>query len=66
MPPQITVRDGTFSSGQIALACSSCLGILVDFLQIKHTTCLVKTSLAKLNIIAPIAGRWSLKNKDTD
>lgn len=64
--PDITVRDGSFSSGNFALACSSCLGILVDQLQIKHTICLTKTSLSKLAIVAPIAGRWTLKNKDTD
>lgn len=66
MPPEITVRDASFSSGQVSLACSSCLGILVDFLQIKHTICLVKTSITNLDIVAPIAGRWTLKNKDTD
>jgi len=27
---------------------------------------LTKTSLSKLAIVAPIAGRWTLKNKDTD
>lgn len=66
VPPIITIRDGSFSSGKVALTCSSCNGILIDWLQIKHTICVTKTSMSKLKIVAPIAGRWILRGKDNE
>jgi len=56
--PIIRIIDNTFSSGYFAVGCSDCAGIMFDYIQISHKTCLTKKSITQVKLIAPICGRW--------
>lgn len=58
------IFDSTFSSGKVVFGYGSCAGILIDFLQIKHARYKTKDSMSRMQIVAPLVGRWSLTSKN--